>query len=106
MAIEQAERQVPAELPEHGPPAEVAHATHTGVPNAKLAMWLFLSSDCLFFGAFIATFLLYRDNPGQHGPTPADVLRPDVLSPAYATQVDVVPDPASGQPLVAPRILR
>ena len=37
---------------------------------------------------------------------PADVLRPDVLSPAYATQVDVVPDPATGQPLVAPRIAR
>src|SRR5205814_8364682 len=32
--------------------------------------------------------------------TPADVLRHDVLSPAYATQVAVVPDPASGQPLV------
>ncbi|MGZ6142544.1 MAG: ABC transporter ATP-binding protein [Myxococcales bacterium] len=38
--------------------------------------------------------------------TPAEVLRPDVLSPAYATQVDVVPDPATGQPLVAPRIQR
>jgi len=23
----------------------------------KLAMWLFLASDCLFFGAFIAGFL-------------------------------------------------
>jgi len=49
------------------------HATHTGVANAKLAMWLFLSSDCLFFGAFIATYLLYRDRPGQTGPTPQDV---------------------------------
>jgi cytochrome c oxidase subunit 3/cytochrome o ubiquinol oxidase subunit 3 len=77
MAIEHAERgtpgQVPAALPGHGAPAEVVHDTHTGVTNAKLAMWLFLSSDCLFFGAFIATFLLYRDHPGQHGPTPADV---------------------------------
>ena len=36
-------------------------------------MWLFLSSDCLFFGAFISTFLLYRDRGGQAGPTPADV---------------------------------
>ena len=50
-----------------------AHDTHTGVANAKLAMWLFLSSDCLFFGAFIATYLLYRDRPGQTGPTPQDV---------------------------------
>jgi len=38
--------------------------------------------------------------------TPAEVLRPEVLSPAYSTQVDVVPDPATGQPLVAPRIAR
>lgn len=38
--------------------------------------------------------------------TPAEVLRPDVLSPAYATQVDVVADPATGQPLIAPRIER
>ena len=36
-------------------------------------MWLFLSSDCLFFGAFIATFLFYRDRPGQKGPSPKDV---------------------------------
>ena len=28
--------------------------------NTKLAMWLFLASDCLFFGAFIAAYLLYR----------------------------------------------
>ena len=46
------------------------HASHTGVANAKLAMWLFLSSDCLFFGAFIATYLLYRDRPGQTGADP------------------------------------
>ena len=38
--------------------------------------------------------------------TPADVLRPDVLSPVYGTQVDVLADPATGQPLVAPRITR
>ena len=50
-----------------------APGTHTGVPNAKLAMWLFLSSDCLFFGAFIATYLLYRGRAGQTGPTPQDV---------------------------------
>jgi iron complex transport system ATP-binding protein len=38
--------------------------------------------------------------------TPEQVLRPEVLSPAYATQVDVVADPFTGQPLVAPRIAR
>jgi len=29
-------------------------ATGMGVSNTKLAMWLFLSSDCLLFGAFIS----------------------------------------------------
>lgn len=28
--------------------------------NGKLAMWLFLSSDFLFFGGFISAYLLYR----------------------------------------------
>ena len=37
------------------------------------AMWLFLSSECLFFGAFIATYFLYRgrDAAVPRGPTPA-----------------------------------
>jgi heme/copper-type cytochrome/quinol oxidase subunit 3 len=34
--------------------------TSTGVDNKKLFMWLFLGSDCLFFGSLIATYLLYR----------------------------------------------
>jgi cytochrome c oxidase subunit 3/cytochrome o ubiquinol oxidase subunit 3 len=55
------------------PVAHEAHDEHTGLVNPKLGMWLFLSSDCLFFGAFIATFLLYRDRGGQKGPTPKDV---------------------------------
>ena len=36
------------------------HETNTGVSNAKLGMWLFISSEALFFGAFIATYFLYR----------------------------------------------
>ena len=38
--------------------------TSTGVDNKKLFMWLFLASECLFFGSLIAAYLLYR---GQHG---------------------------------------
>ena len=49
-----------------------AHATTTGVSNTKLAMWLFLSSDCLFFGAFISAYLFYRSR-SQGGPTPQDL---------------------------------
>jgi cytochrome c oxidase subunit 3/cytochrome o ubiquinol oxidase subunit 3 len=29
--------------------------------NRKLLMWLFLASECLFFGGLIGTYLLYRD---------------------------------------------
>ena len=48
------------------------HATATGVTNKKLAMWLFLASDCLFFGAFIATYLLYRGRDSV-GPGPKEL---------------------------------
>ena len=77
MAIEQATSTalVPTEhaADAHDTHDAHTHDTHTGIANPKLGMWLFLSSDCLFFGAFIATFLLYRDRAGQTGPTPADV---------------------------------
>ena len=63
----------PDAAPAPVPAGHNGHDVHTGTTNAKLAMWLFLSSDCLFFGAFISTFLLYRDRPGQTGPSPADV---------------------------------
>ena len=46
--------------------------TTTGLPNTKLGMWLFLASDCLFFGALIATYLLYR-GASTVGPYPAQV---------------------------------
>ena len=45
-----------------------AHATSTGLSNNKLAMWLFLGSECLLFGGLISTYMLYRgrrgDDPG------------------------------------------
>lgn len=47
------------------------HATSTGVDNRKLFMWLFLASDCFFFGSFIATYLLYKGR-SLEGPYPAD----------------------------------
>jgi heme/copper-type cytochrome/quinol oxidase subunit 3 len=47
-------------------------ATSTGLPNAKLAMWLFLASDCLLFGALISTYVLYRGS-SLVGPYPSDV---------------------------------
>ena len=55
-----------------GSPAHDEHATSTGLPNTKLAMWLFLASECLLFGALISTYLLYR-GASQTGPYPHDV---------------------------------
>jgi heme/copper-type cytochrome/quinol oxidase subunit 3 len=34
--------------------------TSTGIENKKLMMWLFLASDCMFFGTLITTHLIYR----------------------------------------------
>jgi heme/copper-type cytochrome/quinol oxidase subunit 3 len=39
------------------------HYTSTGLSNNKLAMWLFLGSECLLFGGLISTYMLYR---GRH----------------------------------------
>jgi cytochrome c oxidase subunit 3/cytochrome o ubiquinol oxidase subunit 3 len=54
--------------------AEVSPDEHTttGLPNTKLAMWLFLASECLLFGALITTYVLYR-GASQTGPYPADI---------------------------------
>jgi heme/copper-type cytochrome/quinol oxidase subunit 3 len=46
------------------------HHTTTGLSNNKLAMWLFLGSECLLFGGLISTYMLYR---GRH----TDNLGPD-----------------------------
>jgi len=46
--------------------------TSTGLDNRKLLMWLFLGSECLFFGSLIAAYLLYRDR-SVTGPYPADL---------------------------------
>ncbi|MEX0800549.1 MAG: cytochrome c oxidase subunit 3 [Dehalococcoidia bacterium] len=42
--------------------ADALH-TSTGLDNRKLLMWLFLASECLFFGSLIGAYLLYR---GDH----------------------------------------
>jgi cytochrome c oxidase subunit 3/cytochrome o ubiquinol oxidase subunit 3 len=50
---------------EHGS----GHATATGISNEKVAMWAFLGSECLLFGALISTYILYRHR-SVLGPTP------------------------------------
>jgi heme/copper-type cytochrome/quinol oxidase subunit 3 len=46
--------------------------TSTGLPHTKLAMWLFLASECMLFGALITTYVLYRGR-SMVPPFPADV---------------------------------
>ena len=48
------------------------HATSLGIDNRKLAMWAFLGSECMFFGALIATYLLFHTHL-NNGPGPRDV---------------------------------
>ena len=48
------------------------HHPSTGLSNTKLAMWLFLGSECLLFGGLISTYMLYRNRR-------ADTLGPDQL---------------------------
>jgi heme/copper-type cytochrome/quinol oxidase subunit 3 len=56
----------------HGGDAHDEHATSTGLSNNKVAMWAFLGSECLLFGALISTYLLYRGK-SIVGPYPKDV---------------------------------
>jgi heme/copper-type cytochrome/quinol oxidase subunit 3 len=61
------------------------HAEHPptsmGVDHRKVAMWVFLASDCMFFASLIATYLIYRSRAeelylaGQgKGPLPHEIL--------------------------------
>ena len=51
------------------------HEEHesTGIDNRKLGMWVFLSSEFLFFGALISNYLLYSNRGGFPGPYPAEI---------------------------------
>jgi len=51
---------------------DLGHQTTTGLPSTKLAMWIFLASECLLFGALITTYVLYRGS-SITGPYPNDV---------------------------------
>jgi len=58
--------------------AALPHAIHdpnignTGLDNRKMGMWIFLGSDCMFFGSLIGTYLAYKGK-SLSGPTPHDV---------------------------------
>ena len=51
----------------------VAHPpTATGLNTFKLGFWVFLGSECLFFGSFIATYMTYK-HESVVGPYPHDL---------------------------------
>ena len=56
----------PGSVDDHG------QHTATGLSNTKLAMWVYLGSDCLLFGSLISTYLLLRHR-SIGGPQPEDV---------------------------------
>ena len=56
----------------------LSHAVHdpnignTGLDHRKMGMWIFLGSDCMFFGSLIGTYLAYKGK-SLSGPGPHDV---------------------------------
>src|SRR5471032_220467 len=55
-------------------------STSTGIPNKKLMMWLFLASDCMFFGCLISTHLIYRLHPPPGVPVAKSVFSIELTS--------------------------
>ncbi len=58
------------------------HADQTGglgLDHRKMAMWVFLGSECFFFGTLVATYLAYRGR-SVVGPAPHEILNVPVTS--------------------------
>lgn len=49
------------------------HHSSTGLSNEKVAMWAFLGSECLLFGALISTYLLYKGRDPAGSIEPIDI---------------------------------
>jgi len=46
----------------------------TGIPNGKLGMWVFLSSEIMLFGAFISSYIVLRMGSPLFGVPPEEIL--------------------------------
>ena len=60
-------------LEHHRDPAYADQTGNLGVDHRKLAMWVFIGSECLLFGTLIATYLAYKGR-SVIGPHPHDIL--------------------------------
>ena len=60
--------------------AAAAHETQPATQhNRKMLMWIFLASECLFFGALISTYLIFKGD-SLVGPYPKEILNIPVTS--------------------------
>jgi cytochrome c oxidase subunit 3/cytochrome o ubiquinol oxidase subunit 3 len=56
---------------DHGGHGHADHPpTSTGLNSRKILMWLFLTSDCMFFGTLIATYMSFRNRSIELGTPP------------------------------------
>jgi cytochrome c oxidase subunit I len=60
-------------LEHHRAPAHAHQTGGLGVDHRKLAMWVFIGSECFLFGTLIATYLAYRGR-SVVGPYPHEIL--------------------------------
>jgi iron complex transport system ATP-binding protein len=67
---------------------------------------LLVLHDLALAGAACDRLVLMNEGQVVAEGSPAEVLRSGVLSPVYGTEVEVMANPGTGQPLVAPRIQR
>ncbi len=56
----------------HGVAEPLEHRS-TNIPDRKILMWAFLGSDVMFFGALIASYVVYKGR-SLTGPYPAEIL--------------------------------
>ena len=58
---------------EHTGAQHTEEHTTTGLNHRKMLIWVFLGSECMFFGSLLATYLVYYGQ-SVSGPLPGDVL--------------------------------
>ena len=59
--------------------AVIEHPTSTGLDSRKIAMWVFLASDCMFFGSLISAYMISK-NRSVTGPYPDELINIPVTS--------------------------
>ena len=60
-------------LEHHDNPAHISQVGGLGIDHRKLAMWVFLGSECFLFGTLIATYMAYKGR-SVVGPHPHEIL--------------------------------